>query len=291
MSVADVSSAKGDEWVAAWQPVVDLVGTDFADTVEIPGPDAVEAGTVRRFCEALEFDCPFHHDAESARARGYAHVVAPASSLVSFTIQPLWSPGEPPVFVDHAVHAQPARTPVAPRTTGREPASPAYFATGMDAEYLESVVVGDRLTRVGNRLVGCVPKRTRLGYGAFMTWESEMRNQRGQVVARFRNQHYRYQPTANEPVDATPTSDTRRIIPANRPTDWSQRRAWDDVIEGQELTRVSFPLSIYRLVVAAGANRDFNAIHHNREWARSTGAPDAYANSVFLVGMCERCVR
>jgi len=48
---------------------------------------------------------------------------------------------------------------------------------------------------------------------------------------------------------------------------------------------------VYRLVMAAGANRDFNSIHHNSDWARSTGAPDMYANVVFLQGMWERCVR
>jgi acyl dehydratase len=54
---------------------------------------------------------------------------------------------------------------------------------------------------------------------------------------------------------------------------------------------VRFPLSVYRLVMAAGANRDLNSIHHNGEWARKTGAPDMYANVLFLQGMWERCVR
>jgi acyl dehydratase len=48
---------------------------------------------------------------------------------------------------------------------------------------------------------------------------------------------------------------------------------------------------VYRLVVAAGANRDFNSIHHNSEWAKATGAPEMYANVLFLQGMWERCVR
>jgi acyl dehydratase len=60
---------------------------------------------------------------------------------------------------------------------------------------------------------------------------------------------------------------------------------------GTKLPPMAFPLSVYRLVVAAGANRDFNAIHHNSEWARATGAPEMYANNVFLQGMWERSVR
>jgi acyl dehydratase len=68
-------------------------------------------------------------------------------------------------------------------------------------------------------------------------------------------------------------------------------RRWEDVAVGDALIPISFPLSLYRLVVVAGANRDFNSIHHNSEYARATGAADAYANTLFLQGMWERAVR
>ena len=64
-----------------------------------------------------------------------------------------------------------------------------------------------------------------------------------------------------------------------------------DVRVGDEIEPVAFPLTVYRLVMEAGANRDFNSIHHNTEYARSTGAPDMYANTLFLLGMWERAVR
>ncbi|MBI2316005.1 MAG: acyl dehydratase [Betaproteobacteria bacterium] len=73
--------------------------------------------------------------------------------------------------------------------------------------------------------------------------------------------------------------------------DWSKQRYWDDIEVGDEVPPVSFPLSIYRMVMAAGGNRDFNSIHHNSEYARRTGAPDMYANNTFLQGMWERTVR
>lgn len=73
--------------------------------------------------------------------------------------------------------------------------------------------------------------------------------------------------------------------------DWKKQRYWEDVAVGDEVAPVSFPLSIYRMVVAAGGNRDFNSIHHNSEYARQTGAPDMYANNTFLQGMWERTVR
>jgi acyl dehydratase len=54
---------------------------------------------------------------------------------------------------------------------------------------------------------------------------------------------------------------------------------------------VSYPLTVYRLVMAADGTRDFNSIHHNGEYARSTGAPDMYASTAFLLGIWERAVR
>ncbi|TAM64553.1 MAG: acyl dehydratase [Mycobacterium sp.] len=59
---------------------------------------------------------------------------------------------------------------------------------------------------------------------------------------------------------------------------------------GSELPNITFPITSYRLVMEAGANRDFNSIHHNRGYARATGAPDAYANTLFLMGMWERAI-
>ncbi|MBY6412617.1 acyl dehydratase [Rhodococcus sp. BP-252] len=66
---------------------------------------------------------------------------------------------------------------------------------------------------------------------------------------------------------------------------------FDDVTEGEQLPVPEYPLSMYRLVMAAGSNRDFNSIHHNSEYAKASGAPEAYANVLFLMGMWERAVR
>ncbi len=73
--------------------------------------------------------------------------------------------------------------------------------------------------------------------------------------------------------------------------DWSTQRYWEDISAGDEVPPVQFPLSVYRLVMEAGANRDFNSIHHNSEYARQTSAPEMYANTIFLQGMWERTVR
>jgi acyl dehydratase len=68
-------------------------------------------------------------------------------------------------------------------------------------------------------------------------------------------------------------------------------RYFEDVSVGDSLPSLSFPLTVYRLVMAAGSNRDFNSIHHNSEYAQRTGAKDMYANTSFLMSSWERCVR
>lgn len=65
----------------------------------------------------------------------------------------------------------------------------------------------------------------------------------------------------------------------------------DSVAIGAELEPISIPITLQRLVMEAGANRDFSLIHHDRDVARATGAPDAYMNTFFIAGMFERLLR
>jgi acyl dehydratase len=60
---------------------------------------------------------------------------------------------------------------------------------------------------------------------------------------------------------------------------------------GERLTPLSFPLPLHRLIMAAGATRDFSPMHHNDVFAVASGAPGAYANALLLMGMWERLVR
>jgi acyl dehydratase len=64
-----------------------------------------------------------------------------------------------------------------------------------------------------------------------------------------------------------------------------------DVEAGAQLPVVALPITLQRLVIEAGANRDFSLIHHDASVARATGAPDAFANTYFLMGMFERLMR
>lgn len=60
---------------------------------------------------------------------------------------------------------------------------------------------------------------------------------------------------------------------------------------GDLLPEISIPITLQRLVMEAGANRDFSLMHHDRLIAQTAGASDAFANTFFLMGMFERQVR
>ena len=60
---------------------------------------------------------------------------------------------------------------------------------------------------------------------------------------------------------------------------------------GDQLGPIEIPITLQRLVMEAGANRDFSLIHHDKDVAQATGAADAYTNTFFIAGMFERLLR
>lgn len=60
---------------------------------------------------------------------------------------------------------------------------------------------------------------------------------------------------------------------------------------GTEIPEFALPLTIQRLVMEAGANRDFTPIHHDRELTRATGASDPYANTMLIQAVLEATLR
>jgi hypothetical protein len=184
----------GDSWQDEWQPLVEAVGTDFGDGSVVFGADVVERGTIRRYVEALEIDSPLHHDAESARAHGYADVVAPYTAALPFSVPAMWRPGDPPLYVDPDPDAQPARSPINNQDMPFGPKTTGFFATDISIDFVRPLVVGERVGRRGQLLVSCSPKETSMGRGAFLTWQSEVVTDVGEVVAYVRTGTYAYNP-------------------------------------------------------------------------------------------------
>ena len=160
--------------------------------------DTVEAGSLRRYLEPLELDCALHHSREAAQAQGYPDVTAPYTAMVSFTLPPMWRPGDPPLFTSPERDAQPERSAVKPLFPDFFPPFSGYFATDIDMDFLRPVHVGERVARRGTTLVACEPKETRVGRGAFITTETEIVAGDEEVVARIRTGLFLYTPREEE---------------------------------------------------------------------------------------------
>lgn len=74
-------------------------------------------------------------------------------------------------------------------------------------------------------------------------------------------------------------------------TDWNKNISTDQIKVGDKLPDISIPITLQRLVMEAGANYDLSLFHHDKEVAITVGAPDAFANSFFNMGMYERLLR
>jgi acyl dehydratase len=66
---------------------------------------------------------------------------------------------------------------------------------------------------------------------------------------------------------------------------------FEEISVGDELPPFVLALTIQRMVMEAGVNRDFSPIHHDREIAQANGAPDMFINTLLLQGMYEAAVR
>jgi acyl dehydratase len=140
-------------------------------------------------------------------------------------------------------------------------------------------------------LLSCHPKWISVGRGAFMTLESEVVTGDEEVIGRVRNTVFAYEPSTSPPPAARATATPATNDGGDGVAGEVRPKLEADARVGEQLAPVEFPLSIYRLVMEAGANRDFNSIHHNSEYAKASGAPEMYASTSFLLGMWERAVR
>ena len=193
-SPAEEPAGEDGNWARAWDAMVALVGTDLSDGRTRWGADAVELGTIRRYCEPIELSSPIHHDPAAARAAGHPDVVAPVTAALAYTVPAMWRPGDPPLFPSAERDAQPGRSPINNENRGPAPRTRGFFATDMEMDFLRPVVVGERLGMRGRRLLACTPKETRVGRGAFSTVETEIVSDAGDVVGRMRSTTFAYDP-------------------------------------------------------------------------------------------------
>lgn len=67
-------------------------------------------------------------------------------------------------------------------------------------------------------------------------------------------------------------------------------KSWNDVKEGDELTKLEFPLTLRNLIIDAAGTRDLYPIHHDRDFARGQGQRDVFINTMMYQGLFGRIV-
>jgi 3-methylfumaryl-CoA hydratase len=217
---------------------------------------------IRRKLEVIGFHSSLHDDEAFARAHGYETIVSPVSMVRVWAMPAYWLPGQ------QAPGAEPFHTPV-PGQLVPGPGE-ALIAVGVRMEYRAPLYPGDRVSSVAV-LTRVTPKETRVGPGAFFDVETTYANQRGETVTLETVTFLRYTLRPGVSHDeATPPA----VVPA-----------------GEELPPFRVSLTLQRLVMEAGASRDFSPIHHSPEAALASGAAGVFANTTFVETVIEALLR
>lgn len=241
------------------------------------GVDEVTRSDIRRKLEVYCFDCPLHYDDEIARVHGYRGLVAPVVMTPLWGMPAYWSPGE-------AVFYGPN---LRPKAGGIRTDLPNVYPRGVNTatewEYFEPLYPGDRLS--GDwKLVEIKPRTTRLGEGVFLTVETSIYKQSGELVAKNRNTGFRYQEKASDgprekrekPV---PAATSAGDVPTEEPADWRRQLRFGDVAIGDAVPSYSMWLSYQRIVMSVAVDRMWSPIHHDRDRARAAGFADIIFNT------------
>lgn len=177
-----------------WDDAVAAIGKDIGEGDEVLADETIEYTTVVRFCEVWEIGNPIYWYEDVAKQAGYQGVAVPWSAIKqTFAYGGFWRPGQPTRFpLSLGRDASGGLGRFAPRGQLPIPPTSQGLFTDLEVEFFAPVCVGDRLTQRGDKIVNVRPRKTRIGFGAFMNREHYIYNQRGELVARVNEGLFRY---------------------------------------------------------------------------------------------------
>ncbi len=259
--------------MAAADELRDRVG----EKIHFRGADSVTQNDIRRKLEVFFtfFSCPLHDDEAAAKAHGYLGVVAPVTMTPPlWGLPPYWAPGQPsPYLVDGQ------------EMTGNITdtlALPFSRSVNVSSEWQYHAPLylgGDRLQGT-TTIISVEQKRTRVGTGVFLQYESEYVKVSGELVARNRNTVFNYDPDdASRPEPGTSARaqqgdrgrSPRPVDDADTGVDWNTPLEFDDVTVGAQVRGPALALTYQRMVMNIAADRMFSGIHHSAAAAHAAG--------------------
>lgn len=189
-----ITSNLGGNPKYTWDDAVAAIGKDFSGGSEQVADEVIEYASVVRFCEPWEIGNPIYWSEQAAKQLGYRGVVVPIGALrYPFSAAGQWRPGDETRFPSPEPNA--SYHPSSYSSGPEELPIPLHHhavVTDVEVELFEPACVGDRLTARGDKLVNVAPKRTRVGFGAFISREQRVYNQQGELVARIKFTTYSY---------------------------------------------------------------------------------------------------
>jgi len=242
-----------------------LVGTTFA---EIEAADEITASAVRHTLEAWDWDPP---DSTSV----------PLSSYLTFALPPYRGVGErlaPGVLPPFPYHEVPL---------------PGSRRMGVSVQ----VSAGDAPMRIGDRItsswsVAAVhPRRTRLGDGVFIDYETRFRNQRGGLVAVERATLLGFDPAEDAGRTIAGAEGSSGALAPEGPAFFAETDGpvFDPAapVVGAVLRPLRLDMGVQRHAMIHAANRDFAPIHHDPAAAAEIGASTLVMNTMSMLTAME----
>ncbi|WP_418601866.1 FAS1-like dehydratase domain-containing protein [Mycolicibacterium sp. SCSIO 43805] len=166
-------------------------------------------------------------------------------------------------------------------------------------QYHTPLYLGDRLQGT-TTIISVEQKRTRVGTGVFLQYESEYVKFSGELVALNRNTVFNYDPDdASRPEPGTSARAqqgdrgprTRSVDDAATSVDWNTPLQFDDVTVGAQVRGPALALTYQRIVMNIAADRMFSGIHHSAAAAHAAGLPDIIFNTRGLETLFETGLR
>ncbi len=239
-------------------------------------PDAVNLPMIRHWVDALDDQNPVYLDPASAAATRHGSIVAPPAMLQT------WTMARP--RIEGIAERGGAAMEISPDSALGALAEAGYtatVATNSELEFLRYLRIGDLLSSSAVLESISEQKATSLGRGYFVTWVTTYVDQTDTPVGRQQFRVFRFAPgTAGRPDQRPPPSKD-----AGAP----QR---DPAVARPVEPLPPHVLNVTATVIVAGAiaSRDFMPAHHDRDYARSQGAPDLFMNILTTNGYFSRYV-
>ncbi len=246
--------------------------------------DEICLPSIRLWCEVLEDANPLYYDREYARTTRHGGIVAPPTMIMTWCVRPEWMPqGDVPSITESLASSLPEYPHAVGLRSLQRHSRPLHLGERLLVEHFVADPSPETTTERG-------PGRRVKHYFSFKDdGDNEVASLEMEVL-RFQTRLGNVAPEL--PLPRPGREDGVLEQGAEDPTPQLRRRplVWADVDEGEIVPPVALPLTLKRCIKWVAATRDYNEVHHDREFARTTGALDLFIGVHFFHGLVGRFI-